>query len=275
MKIALPTCIACITALSVSFAGLSGHTQNREVVLSINDPRPLSEAASQLEPILGIPISYEDAALVYSGDYARALDTDWGRKSAEHDPRFRATNPIGSIGGSLEVRFTIDASVSARQVLQGVVDQHKARGNPGEFTLLSNGNGFSIVPAAIRDTNGILMPEHSPLDSVISFPTAERTGAATLEMICQAVTAASGRKVNLGNVPLNLFFNTAVEVGADHQTARDVLLRTLRELHWNNGVRDVAIPKMSWQLLYGPARAMARTPSLADGLYFLNLHTVH
>jgi hypothetical protein len=58
-------------------------TQDREIVLSISHPRPLAEAARQREEKLGMEISYEDVAPIYSGDYARPIDTDWGRKTDE------------------------------------------------------------------------------------------------------------------------------------------------------------------------------------------------
>jgi hypothetical protein len=276
VRIVLLTCITSVLAIVFFSCAMSSHPQYRDIVLSIDSPRPLADAAAEIETTLGVSISYEDAALIYSGDYARALDTEWGRKWAEEDSRFRARNPLGLIGGSLELHFVIDPVsrkpiVPVHQILQNLIDQHKARANPGEFKLLTVGDGFSIVPGAVRDTNGLTVPEHSPLDFQISFPLERRSGMATLETICQAVTAASGRKVTIGVVPLNLLMSTAVELGADRQTTRDVLLRALEDLRWNNGVSGVPIPKMSWHLLYGH---MTTSPSLADGSYALNVQPV-
>jgi len=52
-----------------------------------------------------------------------------------------------------------------------------------------------IVPVTKRDINGMLGPEYSPLESQISFPVEKRSGMETLEVICRAVTTASGRMV--------------------------------------------------------------------------------
>jgi len=133
-------------------------------------------------------ISYEDVALIYSGDYARALDTDWGRKYAEQNAQFKAANRFGLVGGSLDIHVAIDPA-SARpvlpvtQILEDVIEQHKARGNPGQFELLAIEDGFAIIPMVKRDATGMLIPEYSPLDSAISFPLAVRSGAETLKVI--------------------------------------------------------------------------------------------
>jgi hypothetical protein len=180
------------------------------MMLSINDPRPLAEAARQLAEKLGTAISYEDVALIYSGDYARALDTEWGRKFSEHDDRFKTTNRIGSVGGALEIHIPLDAAgkpiVPVSQILRDLIEQHNARGNPGLFQLLTIDNSLVIVPTAKRDTAGAFMPEYSPLDAQISFPVARRSGAETLKVIIEAATSASGRTVHLGGSGSNFFY---------------------------------------------------------------------
>jgi len=278
MRITLALLVASTIAMFLFALPTNGGRQDRDVVLSINDPRPLAEAARLLESKLGRAVSYEDVALVYSGDYARALDTDWGRKYAEQDARFKAMNRIGSVGGSLDIRVAIDTAsgtpvLPVTQILQDVIDQHKARGNPGQFQLLPIGDAFVVVPTAKRDTNGMFIPEYSPLDSPISFPVAVRSGAETLKVICEAVTNASGRRLSEGLAP-KLLFNTVVEVGADHETARDVLVRAWRGLRWADGRSFPSIPKMSWHLLCAPNRAMTTVPPPADVLCALNLQTV-
>src|SRR5262249_893834 len=141
------------------------------------------------------------------------------------------------------------------QILQDVIEQHRARGNPGQFRLLTINDGFAIIPTAKRDATGNLVSEQSPLDSQISFPVAVRSGMETLRLICEAITTASGRKVGGSLGPKHLFF-TVVEVGADHETARDVLVRAWRGLHWADPQLSSPLPKkMSWHLLCAPNRA--------------------
>jgi hypothetical protein len=171
---------------------------------------------------LGTAISYEDVAPVYSGDYARPLDTDWGRKIDERDDRFRGTNRIELAGGALDIHIPVGTAgkptVPVSQILWELIDQHKARGNPGQFQLLTVDDNLVIVPVAKRDANGMFIPEHSPLDAQISFPVARRGGAETLDVISKAVTIASGRTVHVSLSGPNRFAQTAIELGADRET---------------------------------------------------------
>jgi hypothetical protein len=245
---------------------------NREIVLSISHPRPLAEAARQLEEKLGMAISYEDVAPIYRGDYARPLDTDWGRKiDEEGDHRFR-DNRIDIAGGALDIHIPVDAAgnpaMPVSQILWELIDQHKARGNPGQFQLLTVDDSLVIVPVSKRDTNGMLIPEHSPLDAQISFPMARRGGAETFDVISKTVTTASGRTVHFGLGGPKRFAKTAIELGADRETARDVLIRALKGLRYEDG-REFA-KTWSWQLLCGPERRMQTTPTDADIFCSLN-----
>lgn len=224
------------------------------LVISVSDPRPLAQAAQVLQSKLGVAISYEDIAWAYEREFARAADTPWGKDIARVNPRFRAVIPVG---GSLEIGIPIDR-VSKKpiapvgNILQDLIDGHKARGNPGEFRLVTLGTDFSIVPSAARDRTGTMISERSPLDLPISFPEAERSGLETLKAICEAITIASGQNVRLGTIPLNLFTNTMVQLGANSQKARDVVVKAFRDLRWTDPGNLGQISKLSWRLLYGP-----------------------
>ena len=262
-------------ALGVSrSAGSQGQASNGEVTLSVEGPRPLAEAAKLLELKLGVGVSYEDVPLVYSGDYARASDTSWGRKYGDDHKEFKTVNPISFIGGTLQIQFQIDPRTtkpiaSASRLLQDVIDQHSARKNPGEFTLATVSNDFSIVPTAARDRSGKMVAVRSPLDFPISFPVAERTGMETLRIFCDAVTMASGYRVGVGTIPLNMLRNTVVRLGANGELARDVLVKMLQELSWSDPRTLGPIPKLSWQLLYG-----LEAHDIERGFYALNLGAV-
>jgi len=149
MRVTLTLSIAIIIVIFLSSSPTMGSGQDRDLAMSISGPRPLADAASQLQSKLGIAISYEDVALVYAGDYARALDTDWGRKYAEQNDQFKVAKRFGLVGGSLDIPVAIDPIsgtpvLPVTQILQDVIEQHKARGNPGQFRLLTIDNGFAI-----------------------------------------------------------------------------------------------------------------------------------
>jgi hypothetical protein len=234
----------------------------------------LAEAAKLLELKLGVGVSYEDVPLVYSGDYARASNTSWGRKYGDDHAEFKAANPFGFIGGTLQIRFQTDPRTRqpiapASRLLQDVIDQHSTRNNPGEFRLATLGKDFSIVPTAARDRNGKMVAVRSPLDFPISFPVAERTGMETLRTICDAVTMASGYRVGVGGIPLNMTRNTVVRLGVNGELARDVLVKMLEGLRWSDPRTLGPMSKLSWQLLYG-----LEAHDIERGFYALNLEAV-
>src|SRR5881628_1772769 len=80
--------------------------------------------------------------------------------------------------GALDIHIPVDAAgkptVPISQILWELIDQHKARGNPGQFQLLTIDDSLVIVPVAKRDTKRMFIPEHSSLDAQISFPVARR-----------------------------------------------------------------------------------------------------
>jgi hypothetical protein len=216
---------------------------------------------------LGVPISYEDAAYSYEGDL---ID--------KTDPVYRETHPNGPRalapkGGALEIRFSVVPSgagghlpiPSLTTVLQGTLTQQVAAGIPGEFRVLEiPEQGFAIVPLRVRDTSGNLVPDQSPLETRISFPREERDGIRTLELICGAVTSASGRKVVLGTVPINPLRNQVVRLGASNEVARDLLIRTFDGLRWSDSRNLGQVTRLAWRLLYGPGELT----------YALNVHQV-
>ncbi|HVX65430.1 MAG TPA: hypothetical protein VHA11_02450 [Bryobacteraceae bacterium] len=63
-------------------------------------------------------------------------------------------------------------------------------------------------------------------------------------------------KVDLVSCPTNMFMQMTVDIGADNEPARSVLLRGFASLHW--AYPDLAsspAPKrrLVWRLFYGPA----------------------
>ena len=125
MRTTLTLCVAAIIPIFSLSSPTERSRQDRDLVVSINGPRPLADAVTMLQSKFAIPISYEDVALIYAGDYARALDTDWGRKYAEQNAQFKAANRFGLVGGSLDIHVAIDPA-SARPVLPGTAPAARA-----------------------------------------------------------------------------------------------------------------------------------------------------
>ena len=93
--------------------GLSAQQTTR--VISVNDPRPLSEAIIKLENASNLPIAYEDPPFAYTGDLVD------GSNIMRHPPGVKVLLPKG---GPLTVAFTnseVANRASTAKVLQRLV----------------------------------------------------------------------------------------------------------------------------------------------------------
>lgn len=135
-----------------------------ERLLRIDSYRPLDSAAYILASNYQISISSEDPPFACPED---VVDTQPGRKSslaAEH-----AYVPKGS---SLEVRFSVNSArypLNSRDLLDQVVAAYNQNGN-FQYRLQREGDFFSFVPTAGRDTQCHPMRIDPLLDQIISVP---------------------------------------------------------------------------------------------------------
>jgi hypothetical protein len=117
-------------------------------------------------------------------------------------------------------------AINPAYVIQAVISSYEARGNAGQFTVVRFGeNEFSIVPTKAEDKAGRLVDQVSPLDLKISFPEDERSLPATVDLISQAIRV---RPIRFDSSPETYSRAPRVRVGAENETARDVLARALR-----------------------------------------------
>jgi hypothetical protein len=136
-----------------------------------------------------------------------------------------------------------------------MVAEYNASGYPATFQVVRTEDMLHVVPVSVQGQDGSLVRQSSILDARISLsPRKDRTTLEALATLLAAVQAATGQHVLLGTSPTNLFVQSRMEEGAADETARDVLIRTVRA----TGRR------LSWRLLYDPG----------DQAYFLNLHLV-
>ena len=82
--------------------------------------------------------------------------------------------------------------------LEAAIQDHRQRGNQGQFRLIDLGeNGFSVAASRIRGISGVVGDTSLPLDVRISLAEIERTVPDTLSAIAQEVSARYGHNVTI------------------------------------------------------------------------------
>lgn len=257
---ALVGCFAlAVSFLLVSFAVrgrmLQGVTQT---TLSVDSGRPVAEAILKLEGKYGWVVTYEDPFYLHESeieDVTLKVRRDLDKYKPGEAPKVFVPK-----GGALEFTYDVATKMSAPTnsalVLQNLLDAQAQRNNGGRFRLESRGGILHVIPTMNKDLTGMLVPQESVLDTIISLPEQDRTVYQKLVSVCAAVERATGVRVGLGTIPDNWFLQERNQDGATSQKAREVLINTFAAMEGGSN--------LSWRLLYGPD----------SKTYSLNVHYV-
>jgi hypothetical protein len=236
--------LCAIIAPILTVAGRDVQEPIKEQI-SVSDARPVALAAEMLEKKYGWIITYEDPAYVHESELVDV--TEKVRRDLDKFEPGKAPRVLIPKGGTLTFEYAIDPDTKtppdSAVVVQQLLDAYALSGNPGIFRLDRDGPRLHIVTS-----------HPSVLDASIILRAHKRNGLELLEAFCTAVSQASGTRVVMATVPLNLFNRYETQSGAKDQKAREFLSNEL----------DRIKVKLSWQLLYDPV-----TKS-----YFLNIHVV-
>ncbi len=223
---------------------------SRPSTITVNDPRPLAEAALQLEALYGQVITYEDPEWQVPSQTEDVTDSvrrdTMGMSDGEKATLTRVLIPRAA---SLTVSLPHNADVSGARVatlLQELITANARAGNPGQFKHFESPGKFHIGPANAS--------YHSPLDVPINVSYANSNGIDILQYICDQISLSTGRSVTIGVVPTNSLAHYVGSYHASQENARNVL----------SSVLDTIGPGYSWQLLFDPG----------DHNYALNIHVV-
>src|SRR5262245_47267071 len=125
--------------------------QPTTTVITVNDPRPLSEAIQNLEKASGQPIAYEDAPLAYAADLVDKSDT------MRHAPGVKVLLPKG---GQLNVAFTAnevaDRARTAKVLQRLVTNFNRSYPDGAQFAVLDKNGLFYVVPKSSRAASGVV-----------------------------------------------------------------------------------------------------------------------
>jgi hypothetical protein len=209
------------------------------VQITANSPRPLLQILDALQQKYGWVVDYEDPQYVSQMDL---IDAPGGSHSRLPG------------GGSFSVEFPAGAP-QEEKILHLVVESYNRSKNPGRFELRRGAQGvFYVVGIAAHDEKDAISSQQVLFDLPITVAAGEKPITATLDLICQEVTAQSHTAVSIGVSPRALLDHAPANVGGTKVAARDLLLQGLMATRHT----------LYWRLLFDPN---------SKG-YFLDIHSV-
>ena len=195
--------------------------------LTANDPRPLSQAVEAISQEYGWVVDFDDPLYTSHFDLVDATDPTW---KASH-PNAKATRVAG---GLFQSNFPEPSSISSgdveEQVLQKLIADYNASGNPGKFVVRKETEGrYAVIGVSRKDEAGKDETVNALLDTAISIPVQRRDARATLQLVVDTLAASSGVKVYLGTVGLSSdpLQDAELTIGGSNVPARTLLLQAL------------------------------------------------
>ena len=236
--ITLMACLGAVTGLSTA-GRVAGPLQapQQEFRVDVTDPRPVSAAVRLIERHFGRVVTYEDVSYVAASEIVDI--TEAVRRDGRMDRRV-----LGMRGGRLDLVYrptSESVDVQLDEVMAQLLAEWNGDGHPGEFRVEKVAGGHHVIPVARKGSGESLEAYTSPLEVRITIPYEGRDGLLTLEVLTKAISASAGRPVVAGFPRGNLLNQARLTVGAQNQTAREVLWAALQAIDRN----------LSWQMLCG------------------------
>jgi hypothetical protein len=227
--LAMPSALMAQTAAKPSFMHAAVVQHNGPAgTLTANDPRPLSQAIEAISQEYGWTVDFEDPLYQSRFDLVDATDPKW---RATHPSEKGATRVSGGLfQSSFPEPSSIASGDAEEQVLQKLVADYNSSGNPGKFIVRKEAEGrYAVIGASRKDENGRDEAVNALLDTPISIPVQQRDARATLQLIVDTLSAASGVKVKLGTIGLSSdpLQEANLSLGGENVPARALVLQAL------------------------------------------------
>jgi hypothetical protein len=205
--------------------------------ISANSPRPLAQALTALSEEYAWAIDFEDPPYYSKYDLVDDTAPEW---RAAH-PNAKGVTVIAGDGFQTQLPENANADTSPaaeEHILDRVVSDYNASGNPGRFNVLNEGDGrFAVVGGFVKDENGTDQGITPILDTPITVQMATRDALTAIHVILNALSAKTQTKVMAGMLALNPLHQAQVTVGGENIPARVFLLQTLAsakiKLYWH------------------------------------------
>jgi hypothetical protein len=235
---ALPWAVALFLVASAA----SAQSEYRSIDISVaSDPRPVAKAIDTLVREFPFVVTYEDPRLEFGGDI-RDYTSERRHPNAQNaDSIPKRLGParrsfVTTYDGNARSGEPLDWMVAVRSILSA----DEASGSSARFAVIQSEEVIHVVPNLMRNENGAWVAQASVLSARISIPPRNVNALEAINGIAAAAGQAAGAKITVGTVPIAALTDTMVDLYANNEVARDVLLRVLRSVD----------TRLTWRLLY-------------------------
>lgn len=225
----------------------AGPVAPDRLVLSVDDYRPLSVIATELQKRYAVAITYEE------GPWAAADDLEDVTESfiLSNGPG-KAAPPkpvIGPRRAAVSFEYALDPAkrrpTDWEDLLAALLFQYDLADGPGRFRLEAGRDVFHLIPEQLKDAAGKWQPVAPVLSTPVHLEDAERSAEETIAEVVRQVNEASPVEVRWVWAPTNVFRQTTVRLAADGVPAREVMRQVL----------ELLPRRVSWILNYDPTTA--------------------
>ena len=221
--------VAAATASAQSMR--RGEVRGDVVSLTVDDPRPLAEAARTLEELCGCPISYEDSPILSKGDTEERM-----LPGASRPANMRR-------GGRLTLQMRLDGEQLSAKVpaaVSALRQQHDAFGLPGRFRVVTTEKRTVIIPEP-EPGSGLDAGTVALLDRTVQVRDGRQTLESALESMLKDVAGNGPYGAGFGMVPRAALSAVTVDLRGGARVARDLLEDLLSR---------VPDRRYSWRLMF-------------------------
>ena len=201
----------------------------------INDATPLALLAMRLWNDYGYLVTYEDApvdpvreTITVISERGRIERSAVYKPITFHVPRGSSTMPSPGIAEGSTAILPL-----SKELIQSLVDEYNASGNPSKFAVSFDGT-YAHIYAAAHSVNGKMEDFQPILATKISMPPQTMPCYQTLNTLYSELKRM--RNVNVAQmlIPANWLFRHQCAIVGDDLTARDVLAQVAYEFSHNS-----------------------------------------
>ncbi len=236
---------ACsMLSLASAAAAQSAGLDPSRLSVAVDDHRPLSVLADELEQRYQIVITYEEGPWVAGTDVEDVTLAVAKSNGPERGaPKIPVIVPRKA---AVSFEYALDPAkgrpTDYADVLSALLFQYDAAGGPGQFRFEGGDGIYHLIPARLEDAAGQWSAVQPVLSTPVLLADEERSVNDTLDEIVAQLNEASPVKVGWGYAPLNLFVQTRIRLAADGVPAREVMRQIL----------ELLPRRATWRLNYDP-----------------------